>query len=93
MIGPVAVYGEVVQATSEAVSPHKDSSRTDGDRTTVHFKNVPDGFQTLSILYKISQTGAVSVFTVGREEGENNLKDLLETASLHPWAPRTSVLT
>jgi hypothetical protein len=92
MIGPVDVYGEAVQAASEAVSPHKDSSRTDGDRTTVHFKNVPDGFQTLSILYKISQTGAVSVFTVERE-GENNLKDVLETASLYPWAPRTSVLT
>jgi hypothetical protein len=59
----------------------------------VHFENVPDTFQTLSILYKVSQTGAVSVFTVGREEGENNLKGLLETASLYPWAPRTSVPT
>jgi len=56
----------------------------------VYFKNVPDTFHTLSIVCKVSQPGAVSVFTVG-EEGENNLMVLLETASLYHLAPRTSV--
>lgn len=57
----------------------------------VHFKYVPDTFQTLSIDRKVSQPGAVSVFTV-REEGEN-VMGLLETACLYHLAPRTSVST
>jgi hypothetical protein len=65
----------------------------DGERRMVHFINVPDTFQTISIVYKVSQSGALSVFTVGEEEGENNLMGLLETACLYHLAPRTSVST
>jgi hypothetical protein len=46
----------------------------------VHFKNMPDALQALSIVYKVSQPEAVSVLTVGK--GENNLMGLLETACL-----------